>query len=198
MVGIRNSSASLAIAAASWAETPAWYAVRTLARLGSSPLGAAFCWDDPDAAIDLLVARRQRELTALQASARALVAEMNVARQPDELLEILVGQRAVGDRFTQLVRGCEYELLVIDRPPYAAKSSPSEEEVTTRLRADVQVRGLYAPESLEAPGALEAALGTPWDRDAIAAWGEDHGWAEVGRETERFMAERIAAFPAGR
>lgn len=111
----------------------------------------------PDTAIDLLVARRQRELTTVQANARALAAEMNVARQPDELLEILVGQRAVGDRFTQLVRGCERELLVIDRPPYAARATPSEEEVTTRLHEDVQVRGLYAPESLELPGALAAA-----------------------------------------
>jgi DNA-binding CsgD family transcriptional regulator len=110
----------------------------------------------PDTAIDLLVARRQRELTTLQANARALTAEMNAVRQPDELLEILVGQRAVGDRFTQLVRGCERELLVIDRPPYAARATPSEEEVTTRLHEDVQVRGLYAPESLELPGALAA------------------------------------------
>lgn len=112
----------------------------------------------PDTAIDLLVARRQSDLTALQANARALVSEMSVERQPDELLEILVGQRAVADRFTQLVRGCERELLVIDRPPYAAPAEPTEEEVTTRLHEDVLVRGLYAPESLELPGALDAAL----------------------------------------
>lgn len=112
----------------------------------------------PDTAIDLLVARRQSDLTTLQANARALVSEMSVQRQPDELLEILVGQRAVADRFTQLVRGCKRELLVIDRPPYAAPAEPTEEEVTTRLHEDVVVRGLYAPESLELPGALDAAL----------------------------------------
>jgi DNA-binding Lrp family transcriptional regulator len=110
----------------------------------------------PDAAIDLLVARRQSELTTLQVNARALAAEMSGPRQPDELLEILVGQRAVGHRYRALVRGCERELLVIDRPPYAAPVEPSEEEVTTRLSDDVVVRGLYAPESLEPPGALEA------------------------------------------
>jgi DNA-binding NarL/FixJ family response regulator/sugar-specific transcriptional regulator TrmB len=111
----------------------------------------------PDTAIDLLVARRQSELTALQANARTLVSEMSVERQPDELLEIIVGQRAVANRFTELVRGCERELLVIDRPPYAAPAAPAEEEVTTRLSEDVAVRGLYAPESLELPGALDAA-----------------------------------------
>jgi Mn-dependent DtxR family transcriptional regulator len=110
----------------------------------------------PDTAIDLLVARRQSELTALQVNARALVAEMSGPRQPDELLEILVGQQAVAHRYTALVRGCERELLVIDRPPYAAPVEPAEQEVSTRLREEVVVRGLYAPESLEPAGALEA------------------------------------------
>jgi sugar-specific transcriptional regulator TrmB len=110
----------------------------------------------PDTAIDLLVARRQSELTTLQANARALAAEMSGPRQPDELLEIIVGQRAVGHRYRALVHSCERELLVIDRPPYATPIEPSEEEVTTRLGDDVVVRGLYAPESLEPQGALEA------------------------------------------
>jgi DNA-binding Lrp family transcriptional regulator len=110
----------------------------------------------PDTAIDLLVARRQRELTTLQVNARALAAEMSGPRQPDELLEVLVGQRAVGHRYRALVHGCERELLVIDRPPYAAPTEPAEEEVSIRLGDDVVVRGLYAPESLEPPGALDA------------------------------------------
>lgn len=74
----------------------------------------------PDTAIDLLVARRHSELTELQRNARALAAEMNAERQPDELLEILSGQQAVAHRYDQLVRACERELLVFDRPPYAA------------------------------------------------------------------------------
>jgi len=110
----------------------------------------------PDTAIDLLVARRQNELTTVQANARALAAEMSGPRQPDELLEIIVGRRAVGHRYTALVNGCERELLVIDRPPYAAPVEPAEQEVSTALRADVAVRGLYAPESLEPAGALAA------------------------------------------
>ena len=59
-------------------------------------------------------------------------------------------------------------------------------------------RGLLVPPGDEPAlaGALATALDTRWDRDQIAAWGEDHGWAAVGRETERFMAERIAAFAA--
>jgi Mn-dependent DtxR family transcriptional regulator len=110
----------------------------------------------PDTAIDLLVARRQSELTTVQVNARALAAQMSGPRQPDELLEILTGRRAVGHRYRALVRGCERELLVIDRPPYAAPPEPAEEEVTTRLSDDIVVRGLYAPESLETPGGLEA------------------------------------------
>ena len=112
----------------------------------------------PDTAIDLLVARRQSELTTLQVNARALATQMSGPRQPDELLEILVGQRAVGHRYRTLVRDCERELLVIDRPPYAAPIETAEEEVSTRLGDHVVVRGLYAPESLEPAGALDAVL----------------------------------------
>lgn len=109
----------------------------------------------PDTTIDLLVARRRSELTTLQVNARALAAEMSGPRQPDELLEILVGQRAVGQRYRMLVRNCERELLVIDRPPYASPIEPTEEDVSARLSEHVAVRGLYAPESLELPDALE-------------------------------------------
>lgn len=108
----------------------------------------------PDTAIDLLVARRQSELTTLQVNARALAAQMSGPRQPDELLEVVIGQRAVGHRYRMLVRNCERELLVIDRPPYAAPVESTEEDVTARLSEHVRVRGLYAPESLEPPGAL--------------------------------------------
>jgi len=111
----------------------------------------------PDTAIDLLVARRQAELSTLQQNARALAAEMTAERQPDELLEILIGQQAVADRFTQLIGDCERELLVIDRPPYAADIPVAERDLTARLRDHLEVRGLYAPESLEYPGALATA-----------------------------------------
>ncbi|HEY0449699.1 winged helix-turn-helix transcriptional regulator [Actinophytocola sp.] len=111
----------------------------------------------PDTAIDLLVARRRTELDTLQHNARALAAQMTPHRQPDELLEILVGQQAVAARFTQLVLGCERELLVFDRPPYATDVPAAEGDLTARLQERIEVRGLYAPESLEYPGALEAA-----------------------------------------
>jgi len=111
----------------------------------------------PDTAVDLLVARRRRELGELQRNARALAATLSAGRQPDELLEILTGRQAIAERFGGLVRGCERELLVFDRPPYAADATPSEEGVTARLHEQVVVRGIYAPESLEYPGALAAA-----------------------------------------
>ncbi|OLF05619.1 transcriptional regulator TrmB [Actinophytocola xinjiangensis] len=112
----------------------------------------------PDTAIDLLVARRRSELDAMQRNARALAREMADERQqPDELFEILVGQQAVADRFTQLVTHCQRELMVFDRPPYAADVPQAEQEVSGRLREHLTVRGLYAPESLEYPGALAAA-----------------------------------------
>lgn len=112
----------------------------------------------PDTAIDLLVARRRDELSRAQLHARALVAELNTGQDSAELVEILVGQGAIGARFTQLVQRTHRELLVFDRPPYATDVPSAEAGVTARLRDSVRVRGVYAPASLERPGALEAAL----------------------------------------
>lgn len=112
----------------------------------------------PDTAIDLLVARRRDELSRVQLDARALAAEVDGEQNPDELLEILVGRQAIGARFTHLVQHCENELLVFDRPPYATDVPQAEEGVTARLQDSVLVRGVYAPESLEPAGALDAAM----------------------------------------
>lgn len=112
----------------------------------------------PDTAVDLLVAQRRDELDRAQAGARALAAELeHGTSRPDQLIEIIVGADPVGAHFTQLVRGCGNELLVLDRPPYASGMDESEAGVTSLLRASVRVRGIYAPESLEMPGALAAA-----------------------------------------
>ncbi|GAB3506340.1 helix-turn-helix transcriptional regulator [Amycolatopsis cihanbeyliensis] len=111
----------------------------------------------PDTAIDLLIARRQTELSTLRQNARALTAELTSEHQPDELLQILTGQRAVADWYANLVHGCERELLVLDRPPYAAGADEAESGLTSRLHDRLEVRSIYAPEAFEHPGALAAA-----------------------------------------
>lgn len=119
----------------------------------------------PDVAVDVLAARRREELTGAQLAARALLADMVVdeERRPDRLVEVVVGREAIAARFAQLVQGVEKELLVFDRPPYVSDNQRSDSAVRALLRDGVAVRGVYAPESLELPGAVEEA------RDAAAA-----------------------------
>jgi hypothetical protein len=113
----------------------------------------------PDTAVDVLVARRQQELNQAQLAARELLAEMVVEpeRRPDRLVEVVAGQQAVASRFVQLLAGTEGELLVLDRPPYVANPNRDGFAVDSVLDRAVRVRGIYATESLELPGALAEA-----------------------------------------
>ncbi|HZE51540.1 MAG TPA: helix-turn-helix domain-containing protein [Jatrophihabitantaceae bacterium] len=113
----------------------------------------------PDVAIDVLVARRREELGRVQLDARALMAEMNTDEQhrSDRIVEVIVGRQAIATRFEQLLQGAEHELLVLDRPPYVSDAGRSDNAVRTLLRRRVTVRGIYAPESLEQPGAIDEA-----------------------------------------
>lgn len=114
----------------------------------------------PDSAVGALVSRRREELAQVELGARAMLAEMSVDEEPspDRLVEIVVGRQAVATRFAQLVQRTEKELLVLDRPPYAAgPGSEPNVDVQRLLQSGIAVRGIYAPESLEEPGALEEA-----------------------------------------
>jgi predicted transcriptional regulator len=113
----------------------------------------------PDVAVDILVARRRVELDKAQSAARDLLGEMAVAEQyrPENLVEVIVGQRAIATRFAQLLQATEKQLLVLDRPPYASQADESDASVRGLLGDGVQVRGIYSPDSLQLPGAVEEA-----------------------------------------
>jgi DNA-binding CsgD family transcriptional regulator len=113
----------------------------------------------PDAAIGVLVARRRLELDRVEAEARELVREMQVREQhrPDNLVEVVVSREAIATRFDQLMSETTEELLVLDRPPYAAGAESSDRTVRGLLRDGVAVRGIYSPDSLAVPGAIDAA-----------------------------------------
>ena|SRR5699024_4917050 len=113
----------------------------------------------PDVAIDVLVSRRQQELARAQLEARELPSLLPVEERhrPEDLVEVVVGRDAIAARFEQLLRDTRSELLVLDRPPYVADRQRSDTSVRSLMRAEVEVRGVYAPEALELPGALEEA-----------------------------------------
>ncbi|MGC5019350.1 helix-turn-helix domain-containing protein [Micromonospora sp. DT47] len=113
----------------------------------------------PDVAIDVLVARRRVELDRVQAEARTMLAELRTHERyrPENLVEVVVGQQAIAARFAQLLQGTRRELRVLDRPPYAARADESDTTVRGLLCDGVVVRGIYAPDSLEVPGAVDEA-----------------------------------------
>ncbi|MGH3243568.1 MAG: helix-turn-helix transcriptional regulator, partial [Spirillospora sp.] len=111
----------------------------------------------PDAAVELLATRWQERVTSARVTARALLAELPVDRRhrPEEQVEILFGRDAVAARFDRLQRAARDEVLVLDRPPYAQEPAEPNHSELEMLARGVRVRGLYAPEALEMPGALE-------------------------------------------
>jgi sugar-specific transcriptional regulator TrmB len=113
----------------------------------------------PDVAVDVLVNRRKEELARAQLAARDLLAEMPAEERhrPEDIVEVLVGRAAIAARFEQLLVGTRHDLLVLDRPPYVSDAQRSDQSVRQLLRDEVVVRGIYAPEALELPGALEEA-----------------------------------------
>ncbi|AKU14716.1 helix-turn-helix domain-containing protein [Luteipulveratus mongoliensis] len=113
----------------------------------------------PDVAVDVLVARRQEELGRAQLAARELLAEVATEERhrPEQVVEVIVGRQAIATRFEQLLTSTRNELMVFDRPPYVADANRSDTTVRQLMRSQVQVRGLYAPESLAMPGALDEA-----------------------------------------
>ncbi|MEU5869129.1 MULTISPECIES: helix-turn-helix transcriptional regulator [unclassified Nonomuraea] len=113
----------------------------------------------PDVAVAALISRREEGLAQARLAALALLAETprteNLA--PEELVEVVQGQAAVVQRFTQLQQTATEELLVLDRPPYAQDPSQQNAPEMERLAHGVLVRGIYDASALEIPGKLRLA-----------------------------------------
>lgn len=114
----------------------------------------------PEVAVGALVARRTEELSDAVQGAQQLSARFpkEVRARPDELVEVVVGRAAVAARFVQLTQGVRADLLVLDRPPYAQNVAAANTSETDVLGQGVSVRGIYAPEAFELPGAYDQAM----------------------------------------
>ncbi|MEV0808510.1 hypothetical protein [Micromonospora sp. NPDC050200] len=114
----------------------------------------------PDVAVNALVVRRTEEFTAVRRTAERMAQEFpqEMLTRPDQLLEIVTGRAAVEAQFIQLTHGVTNELLVLDRPPYAQEVAAANGSETDLLGRAASVRGIYAPEAFELPGAFEQAM----------------------------------------
>jgi sugar-specific transcriptional regulator TrmB len=146
----------------------------------------------PDVAVDVLVSRRQEELARTKLAARQLLAVMPAEERhrPEDIVEVIVGRTAIAARFEQLITTTREELLVLDRPPYVSDAQRSDTSVRSLLRDEVTVRGIYAPEALELPGALEAA------QDAARAGERSRVHAHIPTKLA-IGDQRLAILPVG-
>ena len=110
----------------------------------------------PDLAVSALAARRRQELGEAERTALHLAAQYPAEQRthPDELIEVVVGRPAVAARFAHLAQRIEHEMLVLDRPPYAQTVSDANGPEIDALTRGISVRGIYAPEAFEEPGAF--------------------------------------------
>ncbi|MGH9893817.1 MAG: TrmB family transcriptional regulator [bacterium] len=111
----------------------------------------------PGVALEALLVERQEGLNHARLAAQELEQEFRRSvhsTAPADLVEVVVGRRAVADRVHQLELTCEREILHLSKPPYA--SPPGKH--TTLLRAierGVRVRTVYDKTAFEQPGVLE-------------------------------------------
>jgi sugar-specific transcriptional regulator TrmB len=110
----------------------------------------------PEVAVEMLIHRRQEELEAARLAALTLGerhrTELERTRAA-ELVEVVLGQRTIGDRYAQLRDSARSEFLVIDCPPYAVPVGKREIEPELELlRRGVRCRVIYAGDALESPG----------------------------------------------
>jgi sugar-specific transcriptional regulator TrmB/AraC-like DNA-binding protein len=112
----------------------------------------------PDAAIEPLITRRQRDLQQARALAVEVAEQVRRADPPPgggrEAIELLAGREAVEQRFQQLEQAACTEFLGFDLPPYHGDSVENPGEVAALARG-VSVRTVYAPEALEYPSRMD-------------------------------------------
>jgi sugar-specific transcriptional regulator TrmB/DNA-binding CsgD family transcriptional regulator len=111
----------------------------------------------PGVALEALVVARQEGLNRARLAAQELEHDFrrSVHRTaPADLVEVVVGRRAVADRVHQLELTCEKEILHLSKPPYA--SPPGRHRTLLRaIDRGVRVRTVYDKTALEQSGVLE-------------------------------------------
>lgn len=116
----------------------------------------------PDVAIETLVMNQQAELERVRALAMSWMPDYRDGTQtaPAELIEIVVGERAVLERFDQLQRAARHEIQVLDTPPYGSSERPmANPEELSALERGVVCRAIYDRTALELnPNAISAVM----------------------------------------
>jgi DNA-binding MarR family transcriptional regulator/DNA-binding CsgD family transcriptional regulator len=160
----------------------------------------------PELALDVLALRREEELKHARVRIEQLSARFRAATGPEastELIEIITGREAVGQRTYQIARSAQHQFRGIDKPPYMiphkdtgppatfwsaiARSEPQHPSQPNLLRRGVRLRVIYDKAALDDEGLSSV--------ETSVAAGEEARLLPSA-PTKLFMAdERIAMVP---
>lgn len=110
---------------------------------------------DPEPTLAALVHRHEAELHTVRADAVELAADFRIGRlraNPEQLVEVVTGQREIYRRTMELYQGATSEIMAFERPPYAVP--PDFDELAAELpllERGVLIRVVYSAEALAAP-----------------------------------------------
>lgn len=118
-----------------------------------------FVATSPHVAVGAIAARREEELARARQSVEILAGETRhrSGSPPEELIEVVTGQSAVGRSFMQLNLTARSDVRAFVRPPFAADVSQPPVTQDTALLRGVLARSVYDVSAFETPGLLDAA-----------------------------------------
>jgi len=139
--------------------------------------GAPPSWQTvaPEIAFDALAQGGERALTHARHRRSELSAAFRHAAQredPMQLVEVVRGRAAIGERYVQMQRDARREVRCFDAPPYVSREPQVNTLELDLLRRGVRYRVLYDRHGLELPGRLT-------DLEAGLAHGEQARVADV-------------------
>lgn len=127
-----------------------------LSRIASRP--ERYLPAPPDAAIEPLLTRRQKDLQQARELAAELAEHVRRAVPPgggQESIELLAGRDAVAQRVQQLEQVANTEILSFDRPPYYKADTVEGPGEIAALARGVIYRAVYAHEAIDQPGRMD-------------------------------------------
>ena len=144
----------------------------------------------PEAAIEVLVLNRRRDLERARVAARRMEASFQAARAlrpgPMDVIEVVLGPDAVGRRFLHVVGMTREQMRVFDRPPYQLDPSEPNELELELLERGISNRAIYDTEGLTVPGRIRTLR-------TLAEAGEE-GRTLPGLPLKLFIADDRLAF----
>lgn len=112
----------------------------------------------PDQAVNALIAERQHSLERIREWAEGVTSSLHTALEPQhaaDVIEIVGGNTAIRQVLTQLERGAEHNVMIIDRPPYSPGRPQQINEVELDgLRRGVRYRTIYDRSAVDYPNRI--------------------------------------------